>query len=63
MRAGSKTTLCNMDEELFNLYAPTMRLLVYVQKGCVLECFLFIVAATRASKMATAASQISMVYS
>lgn len=37
MQAVSKTTLCNIDEELFNLNTPTMRMQDCVQKGCVLE--------------------------
>ena len=37
MQAVSKTTLCNIDEELFNLNTPTMRMRDCVQKGCVLE--------------------------
>lgn len=37
MQAVSKTTLCNIDEELFNLNTPTMRMRDCVQKDCVLE--------------------------
>ena len=37
MQAVSKTILCNIDEELFNLNTPTMRMRDCFQKGCVLE--------------------------